>query len=679
VLVDLAAAMLDRPTVMVVEDHEWIDPASRELIAHMIERPGAHRWVWIITGREAGEWRGSHRIELGPIDQASIGLLITLVAPGTPPRLAATLAERAAGNPLFAVELAGLGRAEAIPDTIERLIATRIDQLGARERRLLRYASVLGIEFDLDLLAEALAPVAAGFDDSGTWSALAEFMSVSPLGKVRFNQGLVRDVAYAGLSFRRRREIHGMVAETIERRARHRARRFAAVLSVHFEVAENHAKTWEYAVTAAERASAAWATHEAVVLYRRALGAAAHLAPTVDSQAVLDVALALAAAADLTGEFDVAHQALAMAGSLHVEERATEVAVASARLHEKRGELDSAAEVLADPANVPVTGPIDHAGLEAVMMLAGIRHRQGRFIESADHCRSVVAAPAIEEHPAVLAHALNLLSLNQTHLGEPSRRENAERALSILESLGDWASTGRVLNNLAIDSYFGGHWDEAAELYRRGREASDRAGDVVMVATFDNNLAEILSDQGRFDEADTLFRRARSIWSASGYPVGEALVASNLGRLAVRRGNIPEGQEMLTRALDRFSEMGASALAFETETRLVEALLCAGDTATSREWLDRMMSQSPDQKPTLERLRAHVLALDGDWDAPSTFEEAAALLDDSGQTYERALALAALALLRSTPSEEATEILNGLGAQNAFVLPVNQQIPDPRS
>ncbi len=422
-LVELAQVVLDRPAVIVVEDHEWIDPASRELIEHMIDRTGEHRWLWVMTGRGAKDWPGAYRMSLGPLGPTDIEAVISSVAPATPPRLVATLVERADGNPLFAVELASLGQAEAIPDTIERLIATRIDRLEARERRLLRYASVLGAEFDLDLLAEALAPMAGGFDDSGTWSALAEFITVSPLGKVRFTQGLVREVAYAGLSYRRRQEIHGMVADTIERRARHRARRFAAVLSVHFEAAGMHEKTWEYAVMAAERAAAAWATHEAVDLYRRAIEAARRLGETVDRAAAFDAALALAEAADLTGEFDVVEEALAYASNLRLDGESRVLAVAQARLFEKRGELDAAAEAL-DQA---IEGVVDDTtDMQAVMMLAGIRHRQGRFQESADHCRSVIEAPNVDEHPARLAHALNLLSLNATHLGEGGR-VHAER------------------------------------------------------------------------------------------------------------------------------------------------------------------------------------------------------------------------------------------------------------
>ncbi len=56
---------------------------------------------------------------------------------------------------------------------------------------------------------------------------------------------------------------------------------------------------------------------------------------------------------------------------------------------------------------------------------------------------------------------------------------------------------GHTLNNLGIGFYYEGRWDEAVASYRRGREALERAGDVVGEATLANNEGEILSDQGR--------------------------------------------------------------------------------------------------------------------------------------------------------------------------------------
>ena len=97
---------------------------------------------------------------------------------------------------------------------------------------------------------------------------------------------------------------------------------------------------------------------------------------------------------------------------------------------------------------------------------------------------------------------------------------------------------------MGIAAYYAGRWDEAHALYRRSREAKERAGDVVRAATGANNEAEILLEQGHLDQAEALLREALRVWSAAGYQLGTALATSNLGRLqalrrTARRGSSP--------------------------------------------------------------------------------------------------------------------------------------------
>ena len=98
------------------------------------------------------------------------------------------------------------------------------------------------------------------------------------------------------------------------------------------------------------------------------------------------------------------------------------------------------------------------------------------------------------------------MAVSYNELGRSDGIAYGERALAIYEELGDFAGMGHTLNNLGIGFYYAGRWDEAVASYRRGREALDRAGDVVGEATLANNEGEILSDQGRLEDAEAPFR-----------------------------------------------------------------------------------------------------------------------------------------------------------------------------
>ncbi len=95
--------------------------------------------------------------------------------------------------------------------------------------------------------------VAAG---SEAWDRLGEFVERDPnvAGAFRFRHALIRDAAYEGLSYRRRRELHGRVAEVIERRQGERPEDAAELLSLHYFNAGRWQEAWTYSRLAGDRA-----------------------------------------------------------------------------------------------------------------------------------------------------------------------------------------------------------------------------------------------------------------------------------------------------------------------------------------------------------------------------------------------------------------------------------------
>ena len=93
----------------------------------------------------------------------------------------------------------------------------------------------------------------------------------------------------------------------------------------------------------------------------------------------------------------------------------------------------------------------------------------------------------------------------------------------MLEEAGDLVLQSNVVNNLGIEAYYAGRWDEASALYRQSGALSERVGDVVNVARAQNNEGEIVSDQGELEDAEeSCFLEARRVWRAARYPVGIA-------------------------------------------------------------------------------------------------------------------------------------------------------------
>lgn len=670
---DFLAVLLDGPALIGIDNAQWIDAASRELLHTVMIRRADLPWVWVWSGDGGAPIPDTRRIEVGPLSPERALALVRVIAPGIDPDRADDVVTKAAGNPLFLAELARAGTDEALPDSIERLISRRIDGLGRRERSLLRYASVLGQQFDLDLLSEALADLVSGMDDETVWAALAEFVEVTALGRVRFRQVLVRDVAYEALPFARRAEVHGAVADTIVKRARHRAMREAAVISAHYERAGRWPETWEFALGAAERATRTWATADAARALARALAAAGHL--DLPGDEVARVEEELGDALETSGRFEEAAEAYRRALDRDRPGRRSAITRKLAMLDEKAGEYEAAEARLGEALDLAAS--LDDR-VEAMVAIAGIRNRQGDFAASAEWCRRAFEADPDETDERAIAHAHHLQVHNLLNLDEEGAAEEGTRALAIYERLNHQLGIAKVLNNLGIGAYYVGDWDEAADLYARGRVAARAAGDPVTTALLDNNTGEIRSDQGRLDEAGALFEEAAIRWGGAGFEIGTALVESNLGRLAVRRGDAPAGLERLATAVDRLMAIGAQHLVAEARARVAEGRLVAGAFEEARSVAIALLDEVGGEawagpvKLLAGRVVAHAQALAGDVDAARqrlrSIADAAAA---DGAAYEEALALEALGRLGDvSAATEAATRFSRLGATQPPTLPL---------
>jgi tetratricopeptide (TPR) repeat protein len=398
----------------------------------------------------------------------------------------------------------------------------------------------------------------------------------------------VREAAYEGLPFRRRRELHARAGEIVERRAGDDLDEWSDLLSLHFTIAGDDARSWRYSRLAGDRAKRAFAPVEAAAFYQRAVAAARHLAcvTTVELGHLYET---LGDCWRYAGTYPKAIEAYGQARRALASNP-----VRLADLHRKEGMVRERSGRYADALRWYTRGRRvlvglgdDHESLQVraqLTLFAGVaRLRQGRYLESIPLLEAAADLAERLGDRETLAHAYDLLDWAHTDLGNDERHAFRELALPIYEELGNLQRQGVVASNLGIDAYFEGRWDDAMSWYERGRDASERAGDVVQMATAINNLGEVESDRGHLDEARRLFGSALRIWRAAPFPVGVALATSNLGRVEVRAGALTEAATILAEARAAFGAIGAESYVLETDVRELERLVAAGEPAAALE------------------------------------------------------------------------------------------------
>ena len=697
---DMVEGFLDRllanPTLIVVEDGHWLDDASEFLLRHLVDRPGGRPWLLVVTARPGfdpfakPDAPDAVRVELVPLpDDAAASLTLEIAAEYALSKdEVEKLVARAGGNPLFVRELVRAARSghrvDTLPDTVESLLTTRIDTLDARDRLLLRYASVVGPTFDLPLLRDVLGDDVPAAGDRARWQQLDEFVVQQDDEVLAFRHDLVRATAYEGLSFSRRRDIHGRVGSAIETRLGERADEEAALLSLHFLEAGENRKAWRYSVLAGDRGEASFANVVAAELFDRALAAAEDL----EDLPVLELIRVLESLGDVCERFtgyDRASAAFAAARELARDDPIvqTRMLAKQGTVFERSGQYDDALSVYDEGLAALVSyDSAEAAALRAQISIgqAGIRYRQARYEES------IAAGLAAIEHaerassPRRVAHACFILDAAYTDLGKDDGLRYLERALPIYEELGDLRGLGVVLSNLGIHAYYEGRWDEALGFYRRSREAKEQVGDVLGASVQMNNEAEILSDQGHLDEARALFDEWLRNSRASGYAFGVPVGLSNLGRVAARQARFDDARALFREALELFTELGSERFANETRARLAECLVFEGSHAPALE-LGMACREAAAKSPVgglealIERNIGYALCQARRPDeATAHFADSLRLAGEQKAEFEVALTLRAMAAVRSAGAdslrEESDAILARLGVVSVPKVPL---------
>lgn len=625
-VIGLLLALLPGPTVIVFEDANFLDDSSRDLLRELVASVASAPWLVCIVSHagvtEFGDAANAAYValEISPLAPVDMTELAEEAMSQFPVNMSVVQSaiDRAGGNPLFLLEMLAAATSgasgEELPKTVELVIVSRIDELAAADRRVLRNASVLGSTFSQSLLDACFRDDPGHLVDEDTWLRLSPFVERSPSGQFRFRHRLYREAAYEGLPFHLRSLIHGRIVQALERSVPPLPED-VEMLTLHASRAQLHDKAWRYGVMAGDRSRTRSANSEAAEFYKLALVHARKVSGIPTSE-ITRVQEARSEMLEVSGRYGEADEALAMAQRIVGQTDLPRVLVKRGWLRERTGEYGKALRILARArslaAALPESATRQGIEAEAAVWSAAVYFRQGRFHEAERRCREAIRrAEACLALPTI-AHACFLLDHSLYFLKSPEAGQYSERALQIYEQLGDLVGQANVLNNIGVTAYEEGRLDDALDAWQRSMEACERAGDSVGAARQRNNIGEVLSDRGQFEEAEALFRRALAVFQDTNYALGLAYARSNLGRVATRRGRMDDAATLLHEALTGFHELGAPMLVDDTNLRIVENLQAkAGQShVAALAILDDLLSrqhQSETTKRSLLRMKTQSL------------------------------------------------------------------------
>ena len=522
----LEALAEQRPLVLVFEDLHWADEGLLDFVDELVDWLRDVPLLVVASARpelleRRPGWGGGKlnatTIGLAQLSSEQTALLLAHVLERAvlPAETQGALLERAEGNPLYAEQFAQLylerGSTDELPlpETLQGIVAARLDGLAADEKAVLQDASVLGKVFwagalrmdpgELPLLLHVLER--KGFLTRQRRSSL------EGESEWAFSHMLLRDVAYSQVPRAERAAKHRAAAEWIESLGR--PEDHAELLAHHWrsalELAEASGQDTAELVTPARhalreagaRAFSVNAYPAAAAYFRDALG----LWPEDDEerpQLLFRYADALYVAAD-----EHALEALESARDALLAARDTETAAEAelslSRIWWHRGQRERAfshqerAAELAGTDSSPATARV-LATSARTRMIAG-EPRKG--LQLAEQALAMAEALGDDE---LRANALTTIGGAKGYLGEPDGDTDIEQALEIAVAARS-PQAGTILNNLAVEAFFRLDLRQASERFGEGLRIAERFGDGSGARWLRGQQTNVAWLFGRWDEA----------------------------------------------------------------------------------------------------------------------------------------------------------------------------------
>lgn len=654
------------PLLLSFEDIQWSDASSLEILERLTHKIHDVPLLLLLNYRSEppieAPWCNlptTTCLGLEELSDDDSTKLLEAMLDGTPPPEMLSLLERTQGNPFFTEELVRtlvdsdvLVRNEtgtweftqpvdnvAIPSSVEGLIYSRLDRLDEPLYDLVQVASVIGRRFRYSTLANIytnpslLESALQGLIDGEIIVIEDHIEGTEDDAIYLFRHALLRDVAYEGVLYARRRELHCNVARCLTDNSATYDENLS-LIAQHFLLAEEWLNAFFYYKEAGIQAQKRYTNRDALTLFSTALDIATHLeqqdqtdVDDLDGQTdsfspklvtslftqhwfepLLPIPIQIAELHErkgyicaLLGEPERAETLYQEALRLNTHYRTEsqkwimspgrraiinqQVALSMVRLHrhlatlkEQRACYEAAFDLLGKGMTYASAESRDEMA-RCYLLGARIYYSQGEFARSLEWAR--MGLKIAEQTGSIVSQAQALRRMGNLWAEQgdfPQSITTLQRACDLFEQAAYLTGLNVALNDLGATYDEFGRWKEAINCYGRSLQISESVGDVKILALTSNNLALTLVGRNELQRASDMYRYSREQFQRIGSEQYVALTTLNLGEVLLLQGKPVEALNLLQESIEIMERTNARLDLSEALRLAAEAMLELSDT-----------------------------------------------------------------------------------------------------
>ncbi|MGH9868455.1 MAG: protein kinase domain-containing protein, partial [Candidatus Polarisedimenticolia bacterium] len=542
----LLDAAQDRPVMICVEDLQWADTATLNLLEHLARNVAhAPRLLLLISYRSeeaeapplisalprlvrAGTWE---RLELARLREEHVAEMMRGIfgMEEAPAPLVSLVARETEGNPFFvqmALEglledspmLEGLEDLEQIrfPRSMTEAITRRLADLDPLDRRVMESLAVIECPVGPGMLAAIVMPEVSGGSQALLGGAVDRLrrrrlvrQELDDTGcvRLRLDHVKLRDHVYEAMDWQERRDLHGVIGLALE------AGGNAALeeLAHHFTHSPDDARALEYAERGGLHALSLMATERAISYLERALELVPQKEPERRLQLQLNLGDAYRQARDHARAMETYEKVVRGARTAGIKDMAWTATLHLLDLQQRSGLYEEAQR-----GAEKITPALEAEGRKALLArclttLAVIAAIQGRLDEARDlNMRALALRREVEDIRGQALNLNNLGSIDSLAGDTATALPLLEEALALHRQAGDIQRSIETLMNIAHWHRFAGDMALSVSRFEEAADMARRAHDRWLLSLAETALAGLYHLQGRLDAALSIARRAVS-------------------------------------------------------------------------------------------------------------------------------------------------------------------------